>query len=57
LRTAYGVTVSTNNSSKWIAAFALVIIAFEINKRVNNIGADVFFWIAVVVGALIVIID
>ena len=57
LRTTYGVTVSTNNSSRWITAFALVIIALEINKRVDNIGDDVFFWIAVVVGALIVIVD
>ena len=57
LRTVYGVTVSTNNTSKWITAFALVIIALEINKKVDHIGADVFFWIAVVVGAMIVIID
>ena len=57
LRTAYGVTVSINNTSKWITAFALVIIALEINKKVDHIGADVFFWIAIVVGAMIVIID
>ena len=60
MRTAYGVTMSTSGNygaGKWITAFALVIIALEINKRVDHIGADVFFWIAVVVGALIVIVD
>jgi hypothetical protein len=50
-------TSGNYGAGKWITAFALVIIAFEINKRVDHIGADVFFWIAVVVGALIVIVD
>lgn len=60
MRTAYGVTVSISGNygaSKWINAFALLIIALEINYGINSLGADVFFWITVVVGALIVIVD